>query len=121
MVVCETNPPDDEFQDRPVVIAEVSSVSTRRTDENEKCDAYLSIPTLAAYLLIDTERPRVVVHHRTPEGFVAQVYDGLESKIPLDAIGTDLVLRELYERVDFAAASREADEEAQEWGLSEEL
>ena len=117
MVVCEPNAPQEEFQDRPVVIAEVVSVSTRRTDEGEKRDAYLTIPTLAAYLLIETERPRVVVHHRTPEGFVAQVYEGVDATIPLDAVGADLALKELYERVDFAAATREADEEAEEWGF----
>ena len=113
MVVCEPNPPGDEFQDRPVVIAEVLSVSTRRTDEGEKRDAYLTIPTLVAYLLIETERPRVVVHRRTPEGFVAQVYDGTESTIPLGATGVDLPLAELYERVDFPAAAAEwaADED----------
>jgi Uma2 family endonuclease len=117
MVVCESNAPGDEFQDRPVVIAEVVSVSTRRTDESEKRDAYLTIPTLATYLLIETERPRVVVHQRTPEGFAAGVYEDLDAKIPLEAIGVDVALSELYERVDFAAATREADEEADEWGL----
>ena len=117
MVVCEPNGPDDEFQDRPVVLAEVLSVTTRRIDEGEKRDAYLTIPTLSAYLLIETERPRVVVHHRTPEGFVARAYEGTDATIPLDAIGTDLTLSELYERVDFAAAVREADEEADEWGI----
>lgn len=114
MVVCEPNPPSDEFQDRPVIVAEVTSVSTRRTDEGEKRDAYLTIPTLSAYLLIEAERPRVVVHHRTPEGFAAQVYEGLETKVPLEAIGTELPLSELYERVDFAAAQREAAEETDE-------
>ena len=117
MVVCEPNPPRDEFQDRPVIIAEVLSVSTRRIDEGEKRDAYLTIPTLAAYLLIETERPRVVVHRRTPEGFVAREYDGVDTVIQFEEIGTDLSLAELYERVDFAAAAREADEEADEWGL----
>lgn len=117
MVVCEPNAPDEEFQDRPVVIAEVLSVKTRRTDEGEKRDAYLTIPTRSAYLLIERDRPRVVVHHRTPEGFVAREYDGLEASIPLDAIGTDLALRELYERVDFTAAAREDHDEADEWGL----
>jgi hypothetical protein len=57
------------------------------------------------------------VHRRSPEGFVAQVYDGMEATIPLQPIGTELSLAELYERVDFAAAAREADEEAEEWGL----
>jgi Uma2 family endonuclease len=119
MVVCEPNPANDEFQDRPVVIAEVASVSTRRTDEGEKREAYLTIPTLSAYLLIQTERPRVVVHHRMPEGFVARAYEGLDARIPLETIGTELHLAELYERVDFAAAAREAAHEADEWGLSQ--
>ena len=118
MVVCEPNPPGDEFHDRPVVIAEVLSASTRRTDEGEKRDAYLTIPTLAAYLLIETDRPRVVVHHRTPEGFVAHVYEGVDATVALEAVGAELPLKELYERVDFAAATREADEEAEEWGFN---
>lgn len=118
MVVCEPNPPGEPFQDRPVVIAEVISVSTRRTDEGEKRDAYLTIPMLSAYLLIETERPAVVVHHRTPEGFVARVYEGMDAIVPLDSIKTELPLTEVYERVDFAAAAREAVEEANDSALS---
>lgn len=111
MVVCESNPDDDVFQDRPAVIAEVLSPGTRRVDEGEKREAYLTIASLDAYLLIECVRPRVVVHRRTPTGFVAQAYDGLDAVIPLDAIGLALPLAELYERVDFSAALREADEE----------
>jgi len=37
--------------------------------------------------------------------------------VPLDVIGGELCLAKLYERVDFAAAAREADEEADEWGF----
>ena len=114
MVVCEPNPAGDTFQDNPVIIAEVISVGTRRIDEGEKREAYLTIPSLAAYLLIETTRPRVVVHHRVGDNFVAREYDGLEAMIPLDAIGAELSLAELYERVDFAAAAREADDEADE-------
>jgi Uma2 family endonuclease len=117
MVVCEPNSPNDQFQDRAVVIAEVLSVKTRRTDEGEKREAYLTIPTLAAYLLIETESPRVVAYQRASEGFVARVYEGVEAGVPLDAIGAELSLAELYERVDFTAATREADEEAEEWDL----
>jgi Uma2 family endonuclease len=117
MVVCESNPDNDEFQDRPVVIAEVLSPSTRRIDEGEKRDAYLTIPTLDAYLLIECVCPRVVVHCRTSSGFVPQVFEGLDAAIPLETIGLELPLAELYERVDFAAAEREADEEREEFGI----
>jgi len=101
MVVCEPNPSDSSYQDRPVVIAEVVSDATRRTDEGEKREAYLTIPTLMAYLIIETHRPRVVVHRRTDSGFVAEAYEGADASIPLGAIDTELPLAELYERVEF--------------------
>lgn len=49
-VVCQSNPPEDSYQDNPVVIVEVLSKATRRLDEGEKKDAHLTIPTLAVYL-----------------------------------------------------------------------
>lgn len=107
MVVCEPNSPESSYQDRPVVIAEVISEATRRIDEGEKREAYLTIPTLTAYLIIETDRPRVVVHRRTDSGFVAEAYEGVSAVIPLEGIGAELPLADLYERVDFAA-EREA-------------
>ncbi len=101
MVVCEPNGPEDTFQDRPVIIAEVISDATRRLDEGEKREAYLTISTLTAYLVIETDRPRVVVHRRTDSGFVAEVYEGIDGVIPLEAIDAELSLGALYERVEF--------------------
>ena len=113
MVVCEPNPPDSTYQDNPVVIAEVVSKATRRIDEGEKLDAYLAIPTLRAYLLIETDRPRVVVHRRPePRGeFVPEAYEGLDAVIPLPAIDAELPLGDLYARVDFTAEEPEPDDE----------
>lgn len=104
MVVCKPNLPDDTFQDQPVVIAEVVSEATRRTDEGEKREAYLTIPSLMTYLLIETDHPRVIVHQRTDNGFVAQVYEGPEAVVPLAAINAELPLAELYERTAFGTA-----------------
>jgi Uma2 family endonuclease len=44
-VVFRPNPEGDAYQDNPAVIIEVLSQSTRRTDEGEKREAYLSIPS----------------------------------------------------------------------------
>ena len=72
--------------------------------EGEKKDAYLGIPTLSAYVVIETDRPRVVVHRRGADGaFSAELYEGLDSCIALDEIGCSVRLAELYERVDFKA------------------
>jgi Uma2 family endonuclease len=102
MVVCEPNAPESTYQDRPVVIVEVVSEATRRIDEGEKREAYLTIPTLMAYLIIETDRPRVVVHRRTDSGFVAEAYEGTDAVIPRAAIAAERPLMELYERVEFS-------------------
>ena len=103
MIVCHPNPPDDSFQDNPVVIAEVISEATRRIDEGEKRDAYLTIPSLTTYLLIETDLPRVVVHRRTETVFVPEIYEGADPTIPLGDVACSIALAELYEPVEFAA------------------
>ena len=53
MVVCNLGPACQDFQDHPTVIVEVASASTRRTDATEKREAYLLIPTLAVYIMLE--------------------------------------------------------------------
>ena len=114
MVVCEPNPPEAPYQDKPVVIAEVISKTTRRIDEGEKRDAYLAIPTLTAYLLVETDRPRVVVYSRTdPQSdFVAEAYEGMTALIPLPAIHAELRLADLYARVQFGVNESDSEDDA---------
>lgn len=100
-VICRPNPPTDSFQDEPAIIVEVKSPTTRRIDEGEKRDAYLTIPSLVAYLLVDQDSPTVVVHRRTEQGFVGEKYSGLEAIIPLTEIGIELSLAEIYGGFEF--------------------
>jgi Uma2 family endonuclease len=98
-VVCEPNAPEDSYQDRPVIIVEVLSDSTRRQDQGEKRDAYLTLPTLEHYLLIDSANACVVAYTRCSDGFQNKLHNGLEEVIPLTALGIELPLSEIYERV----------------------
>jgi Uma2 family endonuclease len=100
-VVCRPNPQTDSFHDEPAVLVEVLSRRTRRIDEGEKKDAYQSIPSLAVYLLIEQETPAVVAFRRTEQGFVREVYQGMEAVLPLPEMGIDLPLAEIYEAVAF--------------------
>src|SRR6516162_7272681 len=50
-VICRPNPQNDSFQDEPTALVEVLSRRTRRVDEGEKKDAYLTIPSLDVYVL----------------------------------------------------------------------
>lgn len=100
-VVCRPNPRDDSFQDQPVVVAEVLSESTRRIDEGEKQDAYLTLPSLRVYLLIEQDRPLVWVYRRGPSGFTREVYHEAGAVLPLGEIATELPLADLYDEVTF--------------------
>jgi Uma2 family endonuclease len=104
MVVCAPNPTSDRFQDRPVVVIEVLSDSTRRTDLGEKLEAYLTIPSLGVLVYVEPESPFVTVHRRRASGgFAIEHHAGLDAVIPLPEIEAQLPLADLYERVDFAS------------------
>ena len=109
-VICRPNPPNDSFQDEPAALFEVLSRSTRRLDEGEKKDAYLAIPSLAVYLLIEQEVPAVVAYRRSQTDFDREVYEGVKAVIPLGEIGIDLPLAEIYETVELAPEPIEEEE-----------
>lgn len=95
-VVCNPNPPTDTFQDEPVLIVEVLSDGTRRHDEGEKKDAYLSLPSLQAYLLVEQDSPCLVAFMRTGPTFVRHVLEGTDAMIRLPELGLEVPLTELY-------------------------
>jgi Uma2 family endonuclease len=104
MVVCQTNPASDHFQNQPVVIIEILSDSTRRADLGEKRDAYLTIPSLKLLLFVEPDSPAVTLHRRLPEGgFAIERYTGLDATILLPEIDASLSLADLYERVEFVS------------------
>lgn len=102
-VVCLPNPVEDSFQDQPQVIVEVLSESTRRTDEEEKREAYLTIPTLETYLLVDSANKEVVVYQRGESAFERTIYTGDDGIIPLPGLGLELLMSEIYEGVQLPA------------------
>lgn len=109
-VVCRPNPPDDTYQDDPAAIFEVLLRRTRRTDEGEKRDAYLTIPSLSVYALVEQDSALVTVYRRTAEGFVREVYEGTDAVLPLGEMEIELPLAEIYERVQFVPET-ESDED----------
>lgn len=108
-VVCTPNPPSDSFHDAPVVIVEVVSESTRRVDEYEKREAYLSIDSLCVYILIEQSSAAALVYRRADSGFECESYVGMDTIIPLPEIECQLALADLYQNVDFTTIAPEDD------------
>lgn len=103
-VVCEPGSGDSHYQDKPVVIIEVLSESTRRIDLGEKRDAYLAIPTLKVLLFIESEAATVLVLRRKPQGgFAEEFYTGTEAVIALPEIEASLPLADAFDGIAFSS------------------
>ena len=111
MVVCQPNPPDDPFHDSPVVIIEVISAATRRFDEHEKREAYLTIQSLCVYILVEQNSAGALVYRRGDSSFEREVYLGLDAIIPLPEIACNFALAEIYENVDFSTPDHMREQE----------
>lgn len=106
-VICELNSPDESFQDQPVVIVEVLSARTRRIDCGEKKDAYVTLPSLQAYILLEQTCAVATVFRRTDLGFVEETYSDVDAVIALREINVELPLSEVYDGVEFASEPEE--------------
>ena len=84
----------------PRVLIEVLSPSTMNYDRVKKLDEYKQLDAVAAILLVDTERPRVTVHARTPDGRGDSTeFVGLKAAFDLPMIGARLALADIFEGV----------------------
>lgn len=87
----------------PTAVFEVLSPSTRTFDQVRKVDEYKTVPTLRHIVLIDPDRPRVVLWSRASE---ADAWTDIEvvdegASIDLTAASVGLALAEIYEDVRF--------------------
>lgn len=83
MVACGENEDSPYYRTNPVLLVEVLSPSTRRTDLTEKLAHYTQIPSLLEYIIVHPDNPHVVIYRRgngwQPEHFFAGDSFSLES------------------------------------------
>lgn len=109
-VVCESNSPTSVFQDSPVLIIEVLSPSTRSYDLDEKMNAYLQIPSLQCYIVLEQHQPVAIVLRRSEGGFLRQQIEGIDETIALPFLDCELAMRDIYDRIEFAPTCVQEDE-----------
>ncbi len=80
----------------PTLVAEVISPATAERDRGEKRQLYQSIPSLRVYLVIGQYEALVEVDRRQAGGWRTEAYAGLEAVVPLEALGCELPLAEVY-------------------------
>ena len=79
----------------PVIVVEVLSPSTRRIDITAKLADFFRVPSVAHYLIVDPDRPRIV-HHARAEGDTILTRIVSEGSINLDPPGIELALADVY-------------------------
>src|SRR5271165_6807356 len=79
----------------PVVVVEVLSPSTRHIDLSAKLAGYFRLPSIAHYLIVDPEKPRIV-HHARAAGDIILTRIASEGIIKLDPPGIEFAVAEIY-------------------------
>ena len=103
-VVCTPVAESDIVARNPCVVVEVTSPSTARIDRSEKLDAYRSISSLQAYLIIDHRRRRVERHSRDSNSGEWRREELVgEGRVRVPCLDVELTLDEIYERVELLA------------------
>lgn len=86
----------------PTVVFEVLSPSTRTFDQLRKVDEYKRVPTMRHVVLIDPDRPRIILWTRDDaDAWADREVDGLDGALDLRAIGVTLAMTEVYAEVTF--------------------
>ncbi len=108
VVVCgEAQFEDDELDTllNPTLIVEVLSKSTEGRDRGAKFEHYSKLDSLQEYLLVASNRPRAELFTKEGKGrWLFATFDHLADIINLTSIDCKLALKDIYAKVDFAAA-----------------
>jgi Uma2 family endonuclease len=79
----------------PVIVVEVLSPSTRHIDLSAKLADYFRLPSVAHYLIVDPEKPRIIHHARAAGDTIITRIVG-EGGITLDPPGISFAMADIY-------------------------
>ena len=112
VVVCGEPQFEDDHVDtllNPIVLIEVLSPSTERSDRGEKFTRYRMLESLQEYVLVSQDKPQVECFFRQPDGgWLLMPYSGLDAVAKLRSLDVELPLSEIYAGVTFPSAEEEA-------------
>lgn len=99
---CDSEDVSDELESKikaPSLIVEVLSKSTRGYDQDEKQAAYLRLPSLLYYVLVDQYKYDIQVYERLTDSWNYKIYQNLDDVIKFPQIGLQIPVSEIYRKV----------------------
>ena len=98
LVDCSKMSRDDYYSTSPIIIVEVLSRATRKTDTTTKLVRYLNLPSLQEYVLIEQDIVSVEVLRKSNNWRTE--YYSLGDFVTFESISLTLAVEEIYDRVD---------------------
>lgn len=83
----------------PVVVVEVVSPSSRGIDSGVKLAGYFALPSVRHYLIVDTDKRRVIRHRPGEDGGIG-VRILSDGALALDPPGLEIAIAEIFEGLD---------------------
>lgn len=105
-VVCSPISLDDKIVRDPVVIFEMLSDSTARTDLVTKNHEYAATPSVQRYVILAQEEVAGTMFERVGGEWVGRLLDA-DTILGMPEIGIEVPLAELYEGIDFPRPAAE--------------
>ncbi len=97
VVVCDDQQGDDYYTEKPTIIIEVLSKTTRRLDKTVKLAAYKTLPSLQEYVLIEQDHVEIEVFRREQNWYAEHYFLG--DSIHFASINWSVGVADLYHRV----------------------
>lgn len=97
MVACGENTGDPYLRTNPILIVEVLSSSTRRTDLNEKFSNYTQISSLLEYVVVSQDTPHLRIFRRRSDWQPEYYYAG--DRFTLESVDLEMSVEAVYRRV----------------------
>jgi Uma2 family endonuclease len=98
-VTCEPNEPGRQVMVDPILIVEILSPSTERSDRRRKMPAYQNIESVREILLIDADSHHAEVYRRENNHWGIELVRGAEAMLFLASIELRISMSELYEGI----------------------
>lgn len=110
-VICEPEAENDDYTlSYPLLIVEVLSPTTERTDRAEKLLAYQKMLTLREYAIVAQDRVFVQIHRRAnDDNWTVDNYLSLDDLIEFASINLQIPLADVYRNLTFPAPETDGD------------
>jgi Uma2 family endonuclease len=104
-VTCEPNEPGRQAMVDPILIVEILSPSTERTDRRLKLPVYQTMESVRETMLIDADSHHAELYRRENDRWGIQLVRGAEATLFLASVDLQISMSELYEGIAILTAT----------------